>query len=131
MEEKLKMLQEVYNDTLQYYMEDPNRRAAEGTTGKYSCKYRTEDGRMCAVGRYIPEENYSSDIEENAIDDYIVQDALPEDMQYDEMIGLLCQLQTFHDSVLIHGKEAVKDWQVLAIKYMHEQHNIELDPFEL
>lgn len=42
---KLEILQETYN----YYL-DPSKRATNDTGG---CQYRTEDGRMCAVGRCL------------------------------------------------------------------------------
>lgn len=37
-------------DTVKYYSEDTQRRA---TAPKGGCKYRTEDGRMCAIGRHL------------------------------------------------------------------------------
>lgn len=44
-----KTIEEIVNETLAYYEEDPRRRAVtlEG------CEYLTEDGRMCAVGRCL------------------------------------------------------------------------------
>lgn len=48
-------------ETVAYYAEDPKRRAVEtiiGHTTKTRCRYRTEDGRKCAIGRHIPDEKY-------------------------------------------------------------------------
>ena len=39
---------EIVEETLQYYLEDPSRRAVDA---KGRCQYYTEDGKMCAVGR--------------------------------------------------------------------------------
>jgi len=41
---------EIINETVAYYSEDVNRRATNNNGG---CEYKTEDGRMCAVGRYL------------------------------------------------------------------------------
>ena len=43
------------NDTVYYYGSKPNRRAVVGEEWCRTPKYRTEDGRCCAIGRYIPE----------------------------------------------------------------------------
>jgi hypothetical protein len=40
---------EFFWDTINFYRADLNRRAVEFG----SCKYRTSDGRSCAIGRYL------------------------------------------------------------------------------
>lgn len=44
------------NDTVFYYGSDTRRRAIEGEVWCRRSKYRTEDGRCCPVGRFIPKE---------------------------------------------------------------------------
>ena len=45
---------DLLNETIKYYSEDPSRRGVETIQGHtYGCKYYTEDGKMCAVGRCL------------------------------------------------------------------------------
>lgn len=44
---------EIIIETLQYYLEDPSRRAVSTPAEAGKCKYLTEDGRRCAVGRCL------------------------------------------------------------------------------
>lgn len=46
---KVKRL-ELLEDTVRYYSEDTKRRAVNNG----NCKYITEDGRKCAIGRLLP-----------------------------------------------------------------------------
>lgn len=41
---------EIITDTVTYYEEDPSRRAYSDQLGY---QYQTEDGRRCAIGRYL------------------------------------------------------------------------------
>jgi hypothetical protein len=50
MSNKLTMRQ-VLEDSYKYYTEDPNGRRAVAASG--GCLYLTEDGKKCAVGRYM------------------------------------------------------------------------------
>lgn len=50
MSDKLTMRQ-VLEDSYKYYTEDPNGRRAVSASG--DCLYLTEDGKRCAVGRYM------------------------------------------------------------------------------
>lgn len=57
---------EFLEDTWQYYAEDVSRRAIEGILSdvtKSCCKYKTSDGRKCAIGRHIPDSSYDFYIE--------------------------------------------------------------------
>lgn len=52
----------------------------------FDCKYRTPDGRKCAVGCLIPDELYNSRIEEKDVDDLL---------QIDEMSKLFAHVDRF------------------------------------
>ena len=52
MENKILSAKEIIEETVNYYSEDVNRRA--NNLGGYS--YKTEDGRMCGVGRCFSED---------------------------------------------------------------------------
>lgn len=59
---------EFLEDTWKYYAEDVSRRAIEDSpysklSPGTSCKYKTKDGKKCAIGRYIPDEKYNLAIE--------------------------------------------------------------------
>lgn len=45
---------EFLEDTVKYYSEDVSRRALDS---QGSCRYITEDGRRCAIGRFIIEDH--------------------------------------------------------------------------
>jgi hypothetical protein len=44
---------EIIDETVKYYSEDVNRRSFTGTGTSQLCKYKTEDCKMCAVGRCL------------------------------------------------------------------------------
>ena len=50
----IKSKQEIINETVGYYSEDPTRRAIyTDKHGFTDCRYLTDDGKMCAVGRCL------------------------------------------------------------------------------
>jgi hypothetical protein len=97
---KEKML-EVLNDTVEYYSADVKRRAIEedGT-----CRFLTDDGRKCAVGRYI---------KEDSPDEVWKQEGLSEDLLYTHPNCLTIEiprifwlkLQYLHDKCEFWGSE--------------------------
>ena len=62
-EERKQQMQEILKDTVDYYREDPEERRAVDENG--DCLYTTEDGRHCAVGRYMREEFLDTEFREN------------------------------------------------------------------
>lgn len=72
-----------------------------------TCCYRTDDGRMCAVGCLIPSKNYSPDIEGFAADSPEVLNALPFNATSEQCV-LLKTLQEAHDKVLF---ASTADWE--------------------
>lgn len=88
-ENRLTFLEDMVN----YYSEDPSRR---GVTEEGLCSYRTSDDKTCAIGRYIPDDQYSTDMEEASVRAFYVYPKLP--------IGVLClgfdflgEVQSLHD----------------------------------
>lgn len=53
---------EFLEDTVKYYSQDINRRAVS-EDGK--CKYKTKDGKKCAIGRFLIEEKYDPCMDES------------------------------------------------------------------
>jgi hypothetical protein len=47
-------------DTVQFYSQDPKGRRSLSTAG---CMYQNQNGCKCAIGRYIPDDKYSDDME--------------------------------------------------------------------
>jgi hypothetical protein len=48
----MKTQDEILKETVEFYWADPSRRAAT----EQGCRYQTDDGRMCAVGRCMTPE---------------------------------------------------------------------------
>lgn len=64
-----------------------------------TCLYRGPEGRRCALGWCIPDENYRQELEGLTIDDYpsILEDALGFPDLPENDIQFLVDLQTYHD----------------------------------
>ena len=81
-EERKQQMQEILKDTVDYYREDPKGRRAVDNCG--DCEYTTEDGRHCAIGRYMKPEFQKISFSENSgigvnglaecVDNYLVKD---------------------------------------------------------
>lgn len=100
-------MKEVLTETIEYYSENPR------ATSVMGCRYLTEDGRMCAVGRMLkPDQKYKDldgAIDENKFEFEEVKDKLLGYVDFltsnkrfkDEYVGIpysfLDDLQTFHD----------------------------------
>ena len=103
---------EFLDETVAYYSEDVNRRA---TNVGGSCFYLTEDGRKCAIGRYIPPKKYSSDFEGRSVKGDIFN-CLPKKIKELGEVFLI-KVQTFHDGdenwdengLTMFGKEDYKN----------------------
>ena len=99
-EQRKQQMQDILKDTVDYYREDPQGRRAVDVNG--DCEYTTEDGRHCAIGRYMREEFLDTEWKENhgigvrglssAVDYYLVHEVrgLDEDFWAD--------LQNIHDT---------------------------------
>lgn len=89
------------DDMLSFYSVDPVGRRGKGDytiNGRVTsgCVYRSSDGRKCSIGRYIPDDKYTPDMEGNAVDYQIIFSALPDEIQ---ALGesFLKTLQGIHD----------------------------------
>jgi len=52
------------NETVEFYSQDPKgRRAVLAKFTMPTCRYRTDDGRKCAIGRHIPDDLYHTGME--------------------------------------------------------------------
>ena len=60
---KQQQMQDILKDTVDYYSEDPQGRRAVDNNG--DCKYTTENGNHCAIGRYMRAEFLDTEWEEN------------------------------------------------------------------
>lgn len=83
---------EFLEDTIAYYSEDVNRRAVNNMR----CSYKTEDGKKCAIGRYISEKKYNSIIEGHGVGSSVVYKLLPKKI-LDLDIDFLDDIQDLHD----------------------------------
>jgi len=84
---------DFFKETVEFYKADVTRRAK----GTISCVYRTLDGRKCAIGRWIPDDKYTPEIEYNGNVNNNIMELLPLHIQ---SLGkfFLSEVQIFHDS---------------------------------
>ena len=82
------------DNMIAYYSEDPAHRRA--TNGEGACSYHRDDGNRCAVGRWIPDEMYTSGMEGVSVGDHFVFSRLPEKLKN---LGedFLTDIQGLHD----------------------------------
>jgi hypothetical protein len=81
-------------DTVKYYSEDTSRRAVT-ISGCYY--YRTDDGRKCAIGRFIPDDLYNEKIEEHGIDEIFKYECIPNELK-ELGVKFLYDIQYLHDN---------------------------------
>lgn len=85
-------------DTVVNHLRQQNSRS---TNGDDACLYRDLQGRKCALGCLIPDENYLPDMESKTLSGLLRGDLLPISLR-DELtthLRLLSELQNTHDYV--------------------------------
>jgi len=82
------------NETVEFYSQDPKRRRAVLMEMTPRCRYRTDDGRKCAIGRHIPDDLYEPEMEGELRPKII--DALPSEISEFGKLFLLA-VQNLHD----------------------------------
>lgn len=93
---------EFLEDTWKYYAEDVSRRAVvsiDCTKEKQlqsTCRYRTSDGKKCAIGRHIPDNMYDSRLEGQNIGGGQLSNAIPSEI-LDLGEHFLQTIQLLHD----------------------------------
>lgn len=97
---------EFLEDTVEFYNEDVNRRATEGSI-RGMCSYKTPDGRKCAIGRHIPDKLYTENIEGNSIDENIMN-LLPIKIRKLSK-GFLAAVQSLHDKDINWTKKGISN----------------------
>ena len=108
---KQQQMQDILKDTVDYYREDPRGRRAVDKNG--DCQYTTEDGRHCAIGRYMRPEFLDFEWKENHgiginglssyVDYYLKHEVRGLDMDFWR------DLQDIHDTVGNWYRGALKD----------------------
>lgn len=88
---------EMVKDTIEFFAQNPDKRAYDHHEG--ACRYRTtppegEFPLCCAVGRYIPDANYTRDMEGGNLRDHILPLSVVPASWYD----IVSKLQAWHDS---------------------------------
>jgi hypothetical protein len=73
-----------------------------------SCRYRTKNGRKCAIGHLIPDNKYSEEFENGQADHVLEQIYTIRDGDHQ----FYCYLQRVHD-VILEGKEGISDGEFL------------------
>lgn len=89
-------------ETVTYYSEDTNRRAVSDIG---ACYYRVGD-KKCAIGRHIPDNSYTKEIEGCSIDSALVYSVLPKEVQ-ELGIAFLVNVQSLHDDRRYWGNQGL------------------------
>ncbi len=94
-------LQQIFDAVATHLLSQPGPAMAPAGT----CRYRTSDGRMCAVGCLIPDDRYDPGIEGyTVLENQSVWDALPPHIhEIRNVRSLLSDLQSVHDSRANHA----------------------------
>lgn len=88
---------EFIDDIVMYYSADVSRRAVvDLKDGDSTCKYRTADGRKCAVGRHVPDDVYDILMEGHSINTDGMKKYLPETI-LSLGVDFLQDVQQLHD----------------------------------
>lgn len=97
----------LLNETVQYYSEDTSRRALS----KLTCLYKTNDGKMCAVGRCLKEGvidyNHHNSLSVSGLLEYYKEEEIfkQEYVGFDERFWL--KLQGLHDEFKYWGENCL------------------------
>lgn len=81
----------------------------------YSCAYRGDNGRMCAIGCLIPDELYDAGREGTNVKDSSVQRAVAAFLGHEltpDDVGFLYSLQNIHDGTVEAWPEQLYDFAV-------------------
>jgi len=98
--------EEIINDTIAYYNEDPSRRATLGNST--NCVYRTKEGKNCAFGRYMK-------------DKYLQLPICNDILMIDELIQDIEEVENINDLLVekVHGHSNSKFW--LSVQNLHDE----------
>lgn len=114
----------LLEDTVKYYSEDTSRRAM----GENGCMYLTEDGKKCAVGRFLVKDfDYENLNEFNSVQDlyreYQGTDEflIPEYRGYD--ISFWSSLQGLHDGNFYWDAEGLTEFGENTVERIKNQIN--------
>ena len=102
---------EFLEDTVAYYSEDVNRRAVVNGT----CCYRTEDGRCCAIGRFIEDKDYDESFEDHRIMD--IFNKLSQELQSLDK-SFLSAVQDLHDDSGCWNTEVLSDEGLKCVEFI-------------
>ena len=86
--------QKFIDEKLQYYIDDPSRRAVDDDG---NCFYRSPEGKQCIIGSCIPETVYERSMENKTLENNEVQEKLPVEI-LNLGIDFLAEVQLFHDN---------------------------------
>lgn len=100
---QIEALQPIFDKTVEHLANQGERSIGKWFIAGNNCLYRGPKGRKCAVGIWIPDDEYNPNFEGDSLGDLIV------DLQYqppvireagvhrEQAITLLCRMQTAHD----------------------------------
>lgn len=100
----MRTAQEIF-DTIVSHLRKQGERAT--VKGGDTCRYRSYDGKKCAVGCLIPDDTYSKDYEGNDIRHLLERNILPSDLQ-EEFTAHISMLSFFQ---IIHDVNPIQTWE--------------------
>ena len=98
---------EFLQNTINYYSEDVNRRAVVDNDDCIECRYLTEDGRKCAIGRFLDITLEQSDkLSNTPVESNRILNLLPNEVR-DLGSPFLTDIQFLHDNNFFWNEEGL------------------------
>ena len=99
---------ELIEETAKYYSENTRRRAVQTTAGGFArCRYETDDGRRCGVGRLLTEEGLREALNASATDvDLLLEDGVLHVGSFKEKYRHLVDAELMSDVQILHDGPA-------------------------
>lgn len=103
-------VQEVFDKVTKHLLEQNHKSEFDG-----SCRYRSPDGTMCAIGCLITDEEYSEYMEDTDVESLMNLGML---LHLKSHVELLRELQFVHDICYVN------DWET-ELRYLAQKFNLE------
>lgn len=122
-----KTRQELFDNTINHF-NSSNRAIAEDENGFIGCKYRTKDGRACAIGREIPTTlaRKFDKTDDTAVDNDYIFDKLPQRLQ-DMGQYFLLEMQALHDNGDNWNVDGLTEYGLTVAKEIASRHDLNTD----
>lgn len=108
--------QEFIDTFVATYVAHPENRSVDEDN---FCMYRSEGGQRCAIGMYIPDEEYEVRMEDLTVSDSLIMSVLPESVS---RLGTLFlrSMQLLHDTKIYWTKTGLSKTGLYHLEYIKQ-----------